>query len=113
MSELKKKLKAQRGALAVLEENRPYLILFGVIVAALLVILVSILSLHLPVVSVCLILLIEAGMAVCLQQVPIWLHGIVVIAEVVLGIITGKWIFMLMCVAINVVGILALKFMRN
>ena len=65
----------QNPVLAFYEDNKQYLLLFGVIVVALAAILVSILALKIPVVPVCLIIVLEAGIAVCLHDVPIWLHG--------------------------------------
>lgn len=91
-------------------DNKRMLILFGVIVAALAVILISILGLKIPAVPVCVIVLIEAALAVCLHDVPIWLHGLVVIAEMIAGILTGGTIFMILCAAMYLVGILSLRF---
>lgn len=113
MSGLKKKLRAQRGISAELEENKPYLALFALIVAALLVILISILALKLPVVSICIMVLLEAAIAACLQNEPIWLHGLVVLVEIIAGIICGKTIFMILLAALYVVGILVLKLLRS
>lgn len=96
-----------------LGENKQMLLLFGVIVAALLVILVSIMGLHVPVVPVCVIVLIEAALAVCLHDVPIWLHGLVVIAQVVVGVLCSNTIFIVLCAIIYLVGILALKAIRD
>ncbi len=94
-------------------ENKKMLILFGVIVTTLLVILTSILALGIPAVPVCVIVLLEAGIAVCLHDVPIWLHGLVVLAQVIAGLATGKLVFMLLCCVIYLVGILALKLVRD
>lgn len=94
-------------------ENKKMLILFGVIVTTLLVILVSILKLDIPAVPVCVIVLLEAGIVVCLHDVPIWLHGLVVIAQVIAGFATGKAVFMLLCCVIYLVGILALRLLRD
>ena len=71
----------QNPVLAFYEDNKQYLLLFGVIVVALAAILVSILALRIPVVPVCLIIVLEAGIAVCLHDVPIWLHGLVVLVR--------------------------------
>lgn len=57
-------------------ENQSMLMLFAAIVAALAVILTGIIALHMPVVPVCLIVLLETGIACCLHDVPIWLHAI-------------------------------------
>lgn len=96
----------------VVGENKSMLILFGVIVAVLLVILVSIITLEVPVVPVCVIVLIEAALAVCLHDVPIWLHGLVVIAQIVAGILCGATVFMILCALVYIAGILALRFIR-
>ena len=58
----------QNPVLAFYEDNKQYLLLFGVIVVALAAILVSILALKIPVVPVCLIIVLEAGIAVCLHD---------------------------------------------
>ena len=115
----------QNPVLAFYEDNKQYLLLFGVIVVALAAILVSILALKIPVVPVCLIIVLEAGiavclivvleaaMAVCLHDVPIWLHGLVVLVQIIAGAICGKLIFMVLCALVYVVGILSLKFIRE
>ena len=79
----------QNPVLAFYEDNKQYLLLFGVIVVALAAILVSILALKIPVVPVCLIIVLEAGIAVCLHDVPIWLHGLVVLVQIIAGAICG------------------------
>ena len=94
-------------------ENKKMLILFGVIVTTLLVILISILGLSMSPVPVCVIVLLEAGIVVCLHDVPIWLHGFVVIAQVIAGILTSNIIFMLLCCVMSLVGILALRLLRD
>lgn len=94
-------------------ENKKMLILFGVIVTTLLVILTSILALGVPAIPVCVIVLLEAGIAVCLQEVPVWLHGAVVVVQIIVGAIVGNWIFMVLCALVYVVGILALRFLRD
>lgn len=94
-------------------ENKSMLILFGVIVAALLVILIAILGLDVPIVPVCVIVLIEAALAVCLHDVPIWLHALVVAAQIVAGILCHNVILVAMCVVIYLLGILTLKVVRD
>lgn len=94
-------------------DNKNMLLLFGVIVVALLVILVSILGFDIPVVPVCVIVLIEAALAVCLHDVPIWLHGLVVIAQLVAGALCKNIVFIALCAVIYLLGILTLKFTRE
>lgn len=107
------KHKRQNPLLALYEDNRQYWILFAVIATVLAVILISILGLDISAVSVCIIIVLEAALAVCLQDVPIWLHGLAVAAQMTAGALCGKFIFMLLCSAVYVVSILALKFFRN
>lgn len=89
------------------------LVLFGVIVAVLLTILYSILGLKMPAVPVCVLLLLEAGMALCLHDVPIWLHGLVLLVQVLVGILAGKLVFMILCAAMYLVFIFSLRFWRS
>lgn len=93
--------------------NKKMLVLFGVIVAALLVILVSIMALDIPVAAVCIIVVVEAALAACLHDVPIWLHGLVLIGQIIAGIIVGQIVFIILCMVIYLAGILALRFMRS
>lgn len=109
---IKERRKKSPGAVVgtTVRENKSMLILFGVIVAVLLVILISIITLQMSVVPVCVIVVIEAALAVCLHDVPIWLHGLVVIAQIVAGILCGAIMFMVLCALIYVAGILALRY---
>ena len=103
----------QNPVLAFYEDNKQYLLLFAVIVIALVAILISILALKIPVVPVCLIVVLEAAMAVCLHDVPIWLHGLAVLVQIIAGAICGKLVFMVLAALVYVVGILSLKFIRE
>lgn len=90
-------------------ENRDQITLFGVIVAAIVIILVGILAWNVPVLLACILILLEAALAVCMQNVPIWVHGAVVIAEVVIGAIFGRAFFLLLCGVFYMISILALN----
>ena len=84
---IKERRKKSVGTAAgeIVRDNRGVLILFGVFAVVLFVVLFSMIKLDMPVVPVCVIVVIEAALAVCLHDVPIWLHGLVVIAEIVVG----------------------------
>lgn len=94
-------------------DNKQMLVLFGVIVAVLLMILGSILGLRMPAVPVCVMVLLEAGMALCLHDVPVWLHGVVLLAQALVGALAGKLVFMILCAAMYLVFILSLRFWRS
>lgn len=93
----------------LVNENKQQITLFGVIAAALFVILIGIFVWKLPVVAICVLLLLEAGFAVCMQDVPVWVHGLAVIAQAAVGAIFGRMVFLLLCALFYVVGILALN----
>jgi hypothetical protein len=96
-----------------LDENKRALLLFLVIVASLAVIIVSIFSLQLPAVPVCVIVVIEAALAVCLHEVPLWLHGLVVIGQLAVGGFCGNLTFILMGVALYILCIIVLRYIRD
>lgn len=112
---IKQRRKKSMGGMlgALFAENQSMLMLFAVIVAALAVILVGIIALHMPVVPVCLIVLLEAGIACCLHDVPIWLHALAVIAQIIVGVVTGSVVFMILCVIEYLAGIFGLRYVRD
>lgn len=94
-------------------ENRDQLTLFGVIVAAMTIILIGILAWNVPVLLACILILLEAALAVCMQNVPIWLHAVIVIAEVIAGAIVGRALFLLLCGVFYMLCILALNVWKH
>lgn len=94
-------------------ENKQNIAIGSVAVAALVVVLISVLALKVAVVPACVILLLQAGIAVCLDNEPVWLHGLVLLIEVIAGILTGQIIFMVLIVLIYVVAIFALKYRKE
>lgn len=111
----KKKFKhtKKNAFLSFYDDNKQYLILFAVIIVMLAVILTGILALKVPVVPVCLLVVLEVLLAVCLQQVPIWLHGLVAIVQIVAGALCAKLVFAISCAVVYIAAILALKFFRS
>lgn len=111
----KKKFKhrKQNPFLAFVEDNTQALVLFGVIIAALAVVLIGAFALKIAVAAVCVIVVLEAALAVCLHDVPIWLHGLVVIGQIVAGALCAKTVFMILCAVIYVIGILSLRVLKE
>lgn len=112
---IRERRKKSRGQafLEAVSDNKSMLLVFAAIVAALAVILISILALKMPPLAVCALVAIEIALAACLHDVPIWLHGLVVAAQIVAGVLTGKTIFMLLCAVMYLVGIFVLKYIRE
>lgn len=105
--------KNSQFTIAELKENSALIMLCVFVVFAVLEIVLGILVWKMPVVSVCIVVLMEAGLAACLHNLPVWLHGIVAAAEIVVGIISGKVIFMLIGILCYGAALFALKFQKK
>lgn len=105
--------KAERIDFQQLKENKLLIMLCSFVFLAVLTIILGMLVFHVPVVTVCIVILIEAGMAVCLHDLPIWVHGIVMIAEIILGIAVGKVVYMLLADLCYLAAIFLVKFARE
>ncbi len=86
-------------------KDTPAVLLGGFVVVAVAMILVSFLVLKLPVVAVCTIVILQALLAALLNRIPIWIHGLIVIAEITAGIICGKVVFMLLMAVVYVAAV--------
>ena len=75
-------------------------------------ILINIMVMELSVVSVCLLLIIEVGIAVLLHHAELWIHGVLLLAEVIAGIVMGKAVLVLLCAAIYIAATIALKYLN-
>ena len=85
----------------------------GFAVVSLILILVAMFALQEFVVSICVLIILEAGMAAMLHHAEIWKHGILLALQVVAGIIIGRIPLIVICVIAYVVATLALQFMAK
>lgn len=76
-------------------------------------ILVAIFALQEFVVSVCVLLIIEAAMAALFHQVEIWKHGVLLGLQIVAGVIIGRVPLIIVCVIAYVAATFALQFMAK
>ena len=86
-------------------KDTPAILLEGFIVVAVAMILISFLAVKIPVVAVCTIVILQALLAALLNRIPIWVHGLIVIAEITAGIICGKVVFMLLMAVVYVAAV--------
>lgn len=84
------------------------LILFAILELA--VILVGILAMKEPVVPVCLIVIGAAGIAALMHNVELWIHGVVVLVELISGILISRIPLMVLCIVVYIVTIVTLKY---
>lgn len=82
-------------------------------VVSLILILVAMFALQEFVVSVCVLLVIEAAMAALLHQAEIWKHGVLLGLQIVAGVIIGRIPLIIICVIAYVAATLALQFMAK
>lgn len=82
---------------------------FGALFVA--AILISILVFKQPIVAVCLTLLIEIGIAVCLHNVEIWIHGAFILIELIVGVLIPRVALTIILVIIYAAAICAMKFL--
>lgn len=95
----------------VMKTNRLVTAVVAFSVVSLILILVAMLALQEFVVSVCVLIIIEAGMAALLHQAEIWKHGILIALQVVAGVIMSRIPLIVICVIAYVAATLALQLM--
>lgn len=78
---------------------------------SLILILVAMLALQEFVVSVCVLIIIEAGMAALLHQAEIWKHGILLGLQLVAGIMMNRIPLIIICIIAYVAATFALQLM--
>ena len=84
---------------------------FGLV--AMILILVAIFALNEFVVSVCALIILEAGMAAFLHKAELWKHGVMLVAQIVAAIIIGRVPLVIICVIAYVAATVALQFMTK
>lgn len=80
-----------------LKGNKLLYVLISFVAVAAIVIVIGICALHVPVVPMCVLVMIEAGIAVMLHKAELWLHGVLVLAEIIVGVLAGKTVLILLC----------------
>ena len=80
---------------------------FAVIVAAM--VLIGVCVLHVPVVAMCMLVILETALAVFLHHAELWLHGVVIIAEVIAGILCSKILLVVLCAVVYVAATACLQ----
>ncbi len=83
----------------------------GFAVVSLILILVAMLALQEFVVSVCVLIIIEAAMAALLHKAEIWKHGILLVLQIVAGVIIKRIPLVIICVIAYVAATFALQLM--
>lgn len=80
---------------------------------SLILILIAVFALHEYVISVCGLIILEAGMAACLHKAELWKHGVMVAAQIAAGVIIGRIPLIIICVIAYIASTVALHFMNH
>lgn len=88
-------------------EGLPVLGIFCIV--ALGMILLGTLGLHVNVVSVCLLIVLEAAIAVVIYHAELWIHGVLILLEIIEGILLGRILLVLCCIVVYVAAIITLQ----
>lgn len=94
-------------------KSRPLWLLGGFVVIVIAMILISHLALQIPLVPVCSIVILEALLCALLNRIPVWIHGLLMIAEIVGGVMFGKPLFMLLMVIVYLAAVVLMYLMSG
>ena len=72
-----------------------------VLVAAI-VIVIGVCVLKVPVVPLCVLVILEAGIAVMLHHAELWVHGVLIVVELIAGAACGRIVLALLCAVLYV-----------
>ena len=76
----------------------PTLLAFAAIVA--IMVIVGVRVLNVPVVPMCLLVIIEAVIAVMLHHAELWVHGLLILAELCAGVAGKKTVLIILCAVV-------------
>ena len=92
-----------------LTNNKMMLAVAAFALVTLAMIVIGIMALKVPPVAMCVLIIIEAGIAVMLHHAELWLHGVLVLAEVIVGIAIGKAVLIILCAVVYVAATVFLQ----
>lgn len=94
-----------------IRDSLPVITVGAFVVVTVVMILLGIMACELPVVMVCTIVLLETAIAVCLHNLPIWLHCAVLLAEIIAGVVCGQVLFMVCAGIVYAMAIVTIHFL--
>lgn len=96
-----------------IKNNQRIVAIVAFCVVSIAMLLISSLALKETIILGCIVLVLEAGMAALLNGTELWIHGVLVLAEIIAGLLTGKLIFVVLMVVIYIAATLALNFYKQ
>lgn len=94
-----------------LKKNQILVAIAGFCIVAVIVIALCIGLMEEPVVPVCVLVIIEGAMAAMLHHVELWIHGVLVLAQILVGIFLGQLALVIMCAVVYIAATVTLKYL--
>lgn len=92
-----------------LKDSRMVLPIALFVLITLVMIVIGIAALKVPAVAMCVLIILEVGLAVMFHHAELWLHGVLVLAEVIAGILAGKAVLIVLCAVVYVAATIFLQ----
>ncbi len=96
-----------------IKKNQLLVAIAGFCAVAALVMILCICLLREPIVPVCVLVMIEGALAVLLHHVELWLHGVLVLAQIIAGILLGQPALVILCAVVYAAATVTLKYMLS
>ena len=113
MAKSKSKSKSQARVQAKIQErtqrDNALIALLAFCIVAVSVIVVNVTVMNLSVVPVCLLMILEVGIAVLLHHAELWIHGVLLLAEIIAGVALGRIVLVLLCILVYIAATFTLK----
>ena len=93
----------------LIKKNKTIISIAIFVVVAAISIVVMTVVLKQPVVPVCVLVLIEAAIAVMLHNAELWIHGVLLLAEIIAGVALGRIVLVLLCILVYIAATFTLK----
>ena len=96
-----------------IKNNQKLIALIIFCLISVLMIVLSVCVVKISVVAVCLLVIVEAGIATLLHNAEVWIHGVFAIAEIIAGALLNNILLVVFCIVVYVATLFTLKFIYS
>ena len=86
-------------------KNKPIIPLGFFLAVTVVLIVVSFAVLNIPIVAICSIAILEVLLSALLNRIPLWVQGLLVVAQIAAGFIFGRAVFMVLMAIVYVLAV--------
>ena len=98
-----------KNILTKLKANKKLVAIVGFCLITIVMIILSMVILKEHVVPVCVIMILEAAIALMLHKAELWVHGVLLLAEVIAGVLVGNIPLIILCAVVYVAATITLQ----